>query len=793
MSRSRKRRVLFAGLTLVAVAAVLVVRPSRILGWLLRAHPMWFRVGRAMEPIRNRPQPNMLTPDVDGRVRKSLAAMGRRAVPVLIEYLADKDHFVGVTAQAALTDIGRPAVPGLLGGLRHWNREVRRGCAGALGHIGDPRAVPRLLDCLNDSSPWVRDEAVSALAQMAGQSRPVLTTLVERLGDHDPDVRRGAAEALGWADEASAEVVPPLLKALGDADSTVRAAAAESLGALKPADERVLSALVACMGDPDTEVVRVAAGALGRLTEAVNPSDEARSALVSAIAGKDEGVSNAAASSLASFGTAAAPAVPELVRYLTDERWSVRRNAAVALRGIGPPAKSAAPALRGLLKDNQADVRDEAALALARLAPSADVAKLLIDRLGQAQTGRRAAIAAALGEMGPRAVPAVPALTRCLDGPDEGDRIAAVRALRQVGPAAASAAPALLAFMRSKAWAQGMLPEGTEAGEALGRLGPAAVPVLMGALNDQNDTTRHCVAEALVDIGPASVPALVKALGSKDLKVRQSAAEALTQLGPLAAPATPTFGRWLDDRDADTRHRAVHALGAIGPRAVAAGPELLKLLTDPDDRIPGCAIGALGDVGYAAAGPSLLVPVLGGGPTGSRLTAIVALGKMGYRPAVPTLKKQAHDPAIGVRIAVGQALCRLGATDPGVPVLIECLGDANTTYQREAAEALGEAGAAAREAVPELTKLTTSSDLWLRATAAAALLRMGEKDTAVPVLIDCLGCNLTNAQEVAARALGEARVKSAAPHLQRLLSQRRPTGQTRRIVTEAVARLENAS
>jgi HEAT repeat protein len=95
--------------------------------------------------------------------------------------------------------------------------------------------------------------------------------------------------------------------------------------------------------------------------------------------------------------------------------------------------------------------------------------------------------------------------------------------------------------------------------------------------------------------------------------------------------------------------------------------------------------------------------------------------------------------------------------------------------------------------VPQLKKLTTSEDLWLRATAAAALLKMGEKAAAVPVLIDCLSCNLTNAQEVAARALGEARVGSAAPHLQRLLSQRHPTGPRRRIVTEALARTGGAS
>ena len=65
------------------------------------------------------------------------------------------------------------------------------------------------------------------------------------------------------------------------------------------------------------------------------------------------------------------------------------------------------------------------------------------------------------------------------------------------------------------------------AAEALGRIGPAAVPALIRALKDRHHLVRSSAAHALGGLGPATLPALIRALKDKDKGVRQHAAQAL--------------------------------------------------------------------------------------------------------------------------------------------------------------------------------------------------------------------------------------------------------------------------
>jgi HEAT repeat protein len=67
---------------------------------------------------------------------------------------------------------------------------------------------------------------------------------------------------------------------------------------------------------------------------------------------------------------------------------------------------------------------------------------------------------------------------------------------------------------------------------ALGRLGPAAkdaVPALINSLRDE--TIRELAADSLVKIGRAAVPALVEAVQTGPSGIRWHAAEALTRIG----------------------------------------------------------------------------------------------------------------------------------------------------------------------------------------------------------------------------------------------------------------------
>lgn len=109
----------------------------------------------------------------------------------------DVSNYIGDLAQD-LSQIGAPAVEPLIVGLSATNLNIRWGCAQALGLIGDPRAVP---------------------------------ALIETLKDEDASVRICAARALGAIGEASA--VPALNQAQNDEDASVREAAAEALEKIK--------------------------------------------------------------------------------------------------------------------------------------------------------------------------------------------------------------------------------------------------------------------------------------------------------------------------------------------------------------------------------------------------------------------------------------------------------------------------------------------------------------------------------------------------------------------------------
>jgi len=97
-------------------------------------------------------------------------------------------------APQALGKIGNPqAVPALLQALKDKEWRVRWAAAEALESIGDPQAVPALIQALKNEDLWVRQAAAGALGKIGV---PVVPALMEALKDRDEDVRGAAARAL---------------------------------------------------------------------------------------------------------------------------------------------------------------------------------------------------------------------------------------------------------------------------------------------------------------------------------------------------------------------------------------------------------------------------------------------------------------------------------------------------------------------------------------------------------------------------------------------------------------------
>jgi hypothetical protein len=127
----------------------------------------------------------------------------------------------------------------------------------------------------------------------------------------------------------------------------------------------------------------------------------------------DADVRAAAAWALSQMGPAGAVGVPFLTRSMADPSPLVRSLSAVALRSMGPKAVSAVPALIHALSDAEPTVRSPAADALGHIGPAAKAAiGALSDRLSVESEVVYVlrSDATALGDIGPDAVSALPAL-----------------------------------------------------------------------------------------------------------------------------------------------------------------------------------------------------------------------------------------------------------------------------------------------------------------------------------------------------------------------------------------------
>ncbi len=303
----------------------------------------------------------------------------------------------------------------------------------------------------------------------------------------------------------------------------------------------------------------------------------------------DAGAQLGLAHELAKIGPSAAPAVPLLVETLDGDP-IVRSAACRALRSIGAGAVLAVPRLTKILEDEDGFVRIAAAEALGSIGPPAGVAvPALIRALDDEEFFVRETAAKALGYLGPAAEPAVPALIDVLGDHRSFIRETAAQSLGYVGPRAKQAVLPLARALRDQHL-------GPVAARALSRIGVAAVPALIEALDDENARVRKNAALALGQIGPlasASIPKLIDALHDDAWLLPGSAAWALGHIGSRAEAAVPALTEALGDESAILRMAAAEALGRIGSAARPAVPALELLVADRDVAVSSAAREAL--------------------------------------------------------------------------------------------------------------------------------------------------------------------------------------------------------
>ena len=463
-------------------------------------------------------------------------AQAKQAVIVLAKATRDPSDKVRDYVIHAVGEIGpqaKEAVPELLAALTA-DQKKRQSDAGlaiaqALGEIGlgAKEAVPALVAMMKADDPVNRFAPTMALGWMGSAARPAVPALKAAVEKGDPEERWFAARALVRVDRSNADAVIPLLIAgltevLRGHDDWLAPESLELCEALGPSAKAAAPVLLAA----HKECRPAARPLLTRTLSRIDPDS-------------------------------AATLIPALIRNLKNADPEVRRVAIEELGIIGPPAREAVPALRALLKDPDYSLDAATALGPISGAEEETMAALMgeltrpetaqrrgTSRLNQQKTDLLSSlkdpsqserltmirllsqvfdpmpfseglveirsdsnvllcrqVAKTLGDMGPSAKAAIPALLESRKDPDAGVRLAAACALPRVDPdQAKDVIPDLTTGLKAQEW---WVRAG--AARALGTIGSnakTAAPALIECLNDPVKPVRKESANALKKIDP---------------------------------------------------------------------------------------------------------------------------------------------------------------------------------------------------------------------------------------------------------------------------------------------------
>jgi HEAT repeat protein len=260
------------------------------------------------------------------------------------------------------------------------------------------------------------------------------------LEDKVEDVRAGVAEAFRRMKQKPKAAIPAFLKALKDSNCRVRTGAACCVAETVKVGVAAPAILEALKGFQDTGTLLIQpAEALAAMGDPAVPF------LVKALSDKDKVVREGAVMALGYVkrgSPAVIRAIPAIIKLLRDKESDVRFSACGTVWMLGEAASGAVPDLIHLLDDEDPYVRSWAAFALSEIGPAAAQAvPRLIKALKDKDRAMRRYAADVLAAIGHAAKAAVPALIEALK--DEDLRRSAISALGAIGPDAKSAIPAL--------------------------------------------------------------------------------------------------------------------------------------------------------------------------------------------------------------------------------------------------------------------------------------------------------------------------------------------------------------
>jgi HEAT repeat protein len=589
--------------------------------------------------------------DSSWRVRKAAADLVGRSEPTpeLTEKLLAVLRERGETgarnaAAAALSQMGEPVVPALVGVLSDADPDQRKFAADILASIGSADAVPALVRALDDADENVRVSAAEALAKAGGQEAG---RALERLLESDSALERiSALEGLAQLDRP-----PPLPKLLGFLDGQTARSAFRLLGRMTHA--ACFTALCRALLGPHRDPALAGLGARETplsadeehaLRLALERVSDVESFLKNALAADDlylkrGGLWASAVGDLAVLS----PQVAEAAEGGELAEASLRSLLRLGLEGArvllsGEPAAISALSREGRAVAGEALMRlSEPALVapLARLAASGDLELTEIAARALGKSKAKEAVTplsavleedllaspaarglAALGAQWPAEVAA--ALETALE-----DRVLphALRAYAKVAPR-----PKVVAWVK-RALHEPEPRARAAAAECAGELDTDGIDLLTTALVDESPLVRKAAARALAGQNPNAVFHLLeRALEDSEPNVQAAAAVAAGELAERKLEK-----RLLEKAASPHGSVALHALQAL-LRFTLPEPKVVEQATKHGD--PEVVKAALGAAAELREGPKWAVELLKHSRWDVRVAAARTLSVAGGREAL---------------------------------------------------------------------------------------------------------------------------------------------------------------
>ncbi len=357
----------------------------------------------------------------------------------------------------------------------------------------------------------------------------------------------------------------------------------------------------------------------------------------------------------------------------------------------------------------------------------------LIGELKDSYSITREQAARKLGEMGEKAVKAVPALRKRLLDINTGVRKTAAETLGKIGPKAKSAIPDLSKRLFDKESSVRI-----KAAWSLGRMGAVALPELRSLLTSDYPHARYYAIQALMQIKGEGVKELQKALRDPSQKVRRAAVEALLQLGPTYLSFILPL---LKDPQDNIRSHVAWRMSRLAPLVLKQRPKqvpamvkaLAEALKDSSYQVRMYASFTLSKFDeHALPAKEALIQASSDSEWYVRKNAINALGSMKQKAlsALPAIASKILDETWDVKNEAARAMRRIDEPQ-AVKVLQPLLQNPKPSIRKFVVQTLGWMGKTSSPAAASIVKLLADPHQKVWRAAQMALKQIGSGSVSV--------------------------------------------------------------